>query len=330
MFGAAKMQDKTSTHNLEDISSLYSGNIPVLFLVWIRPDLAGKVFSQIRKARPKRLYVAIDGPRNEKDKELIEKTLEVLDVDWDCEVKYLKRDKNLGCKVAVAEAVTWFFENEEMGIILEDDCYPDLSFFPYCEDLLIKYKDDTRIMSIGGYGGYNPNAKYSYDFTKHFGCWGWASWRRAWKYFDINMSDFELFEEEKAIERYVVNVFDRVNLNHNFSLHSSHDQTTWDWIWAYNIYCQNALCIFPSVGMIENIGLYSADAAHAPCIKESTKAHCMKFPIRHPHFIGVYPSYNRSEVINSCFKLAKRKVFRIVSNLIPDKKLRQRVRNMVN
>ncbi len=308
----------------------FSGDIPVLFLVWVRPELAAKVFSQIRKAQPKRLYVALDGPRNEKDEELIKKTLEVIKVDWDCDVKYLKRDKNLGCKVAVAEAITWFFENEEMGIILEDDCYPDLSFFPYCEELLNRFKDDTRIMSIGGYGGYWPDAKYSYDFTKHFGVWGWASWRRAWKYFDIDMSDFALFEEEKAIERYVVNVFDRVNLNHNFSLHASHDQTTWDWIWCYNIYCQNALCISPTVGMIENIGFDSDNAAHEADSKASLKANKMEFPLRHPHFIGVNPSFNRSEVFKSCLKLVKRKFFRLISNLIPEKKMRQRVRNMVN
>ena len=118
----------------------FSGDIPVLFLVWVRPELAAKVFSQIRKAQPKRLYVALDGPRNEKDEELIKKTLEVIKVDWDCDVKYLKRDKNLGCKVAVAEAITWFFENEEMGIILEDDCYPDLSFSRIVKNCLIDSK----------------------------------------------------------------------------------------------------------------------------------------------------------------------------------------------
>ncbi len=323
------MQNLQLNQDYEDSINLYSGNTPVLFLVWIRPELAEKVFSQIRKAKPKRLYVAIDGPRNEDDKILIEKTLDVIKVDWDCDVKYLKRDKNLGCKVAVAEAITWFFENEEMGIVLEDDCYPDLSFFPYCENLLNKYKDDTRIMSIGGYGGYSPNAKYSYDFSKTFGVWGWASWRRAWKYFDIDMSDFKLFEQEKAINRYVINVFDRVNLEHQFKLHASHCQNTWDWIWAYNIYTQNALCIIPSVGMIENIGLYSDAATHDSEIKSSMSAHAMAFPLRHPHFIGVYSSFNESRVLPSYLKLVKRKFFRLVSNLILDKKMRQRVRNCV-
>ena len=304
----------------------FSGNIPVLFLVWIRPELTKKVFSQIRKAKPKRLYVAIDGPRNDDDKKLIEKTLEVITVDWDCEVKYLKRDKNLGCKVAVSEALTWFFEQEEMGIVLEDDCYPDLSFFPYCEELLIKYKDDTRIGSISGYGNNIPNSKYSYDFSKHFGCWGWASWRRAWKYFDINMSDFDLFLEENAIEKFIIDEWQKYTLLDMFKRHASHNETSWGWIFTYCLYCQNALIIYPNTNMIENIGINVDNSAHRADDGLTTfKLSKMHFPMKHPHFIGVYNSWNK----HNYTKFFLIKTFRLLSNLMPTKGLRHKVRYFI-
>lgn len=304
-------------------------DIPILFLNWIRADITEQTFAQIRSIKPKRLYIAFDGPRNEDERRLIEKTKSVINIDWDCEVKYLLREKNLGCKVAVAEAISWFFENEEMGIILEDDCYPDLSFFPYCRELLYKYKDDTRIMTISGYNGSNSDQKYSYRFEKGFCCWGWATWRRAWKYFDINMSDFVLFEEEKAINKYVVDVYDRIRLGHIFKLHASHNQSTWDWIFYYNIYCQNGLCISPYNNMIKNIGLYSELAAHEPCGQCCDTLKPMAFPLKHPHFIGPEPYYNNSNVFKSCIKLVIRKICRILSNVMPTKKLQSRLRNLM-
>lgn len=319
------MQNLQLNQDYEDSINLYSGNTPVLFLVWIRPELAEKVFSQIRKAKPKRLYVAIDGPRNEDDKILIEKTLDVIKVDWDCDVKYLKRDKNLGCKVAVAEAITWFFENEEMGIVLEDDCYPDLSFFPYCENLLNKYKDDTRIGSISGYGNC-LSAKYSYDFVKQFGCWGWASWRRAWKYFDINMSDFDLFLEENAIEKYVNDKWKRIQLLRMFKRHATHKETSWAWIFSYCLYCQNALIIYPNSNMIENIGINGVNSTHiADSGGGSLKLSAMHFPMMHPHFIGVNSFCDRTNYI----KYLTGNFFRLLSNLMPTIALRHKVRYFI-
>jgi len=169
---------------------------PVLFLVFNRLDTTKKVFQVIKKAKPPRLYIAADGPRETKEGEA-ERVKAVRDyvmsnMDWECEVKTLFREKNLGCGKAVSEAITWFFENEEMGIILEDDCLPTQSFFWFCEELLIRYKHEEKIMQING-SSFLPNIdiKESYFFSKYNHIWGWASWRRAWKHFHMQYPNWE-------------------------------------------------------------------------------------------------------------------------------------------
>jgi hypothetical protein len=130
-------------------------NTAVLFLVFNRLDVTKQVFQAIRQAKPPRLYIAADGARKNKEGEAA-KVIAVRDhvlesIDWDCEVKTLFREENLGCKYAVSGAIDWFFEQEEMGIILEDDCLPSQSFFWFCEELLLRYKGDMRVGHIAGY-----------------------------------------------------------------------------------------------------------------------------------------------------------------------------------
>ena len=163
-------------------------------MVFNRPDTTAQVFETIRQAKPARLYVAADGARKEKDGEL-ERVAMVREiattVDWPCEVKTLFQDKNLGCKNAVSSAISWFFEHEEQGIILEDDCLPSADFFDFCENNLEKYRSDTRIMMIAG-TNYLPseNLRVPFFFSEHFIIWGWATWRRAWQLYDLEMSSW--------------------------------------------------------------------------------------------------------------------------------------------
>jgi hypothetical protein len=179
----------------------------VLFLVFNRLDTTKRVFAEIRKARPKQLFIASDGPRKNKpgEKEIVEKVRKyVLDnIDWKCELKTLFRKKNLGCKYAVSGAIDWFFENVEQGIILEDDCLPSQRFFKFCEELLEKYGDDERIMSISGY---NPLGKFeigeSYLFSKYPRIWGWATWRRAWIMEDLKLKDCQDIKKKGNLEKY--------------------------------------------------------------------------------------------------------------------------------
>lgn len=136
-----------------ELNHNYKVSTPILFLVFNRPDTTRKVFEKIRQIKPQKLYIAADGPRKDIVAEKIkceEVRSIVTEVDWECEVETLFRDNNLGCKCAVGNAITWFFKHEEMGIILEDDCLPDPTFFKFCEELLEKYRFDSRVMSISG------------------------------------------------------------------------------------------------------------------------------------------------------------------------------------
>ncbi|MBA7476353.1 hypothetical protein ES707_11738 [subsurface metagenome] len=236
---------------------------PVLFLIFNRPVITYKVFKKIKNVKPKKLYIAADGPRenNINDKVNCKKAREVINkIDWDCEVKTLFRDKNLGFPLAISLAIDWFFKNEEMGIILEDDCLPDPSFFYFCQELLQKYKDDARIMMISGFN-YLINSleiRESYFFSNYYCIWGWATWRRAWKLYDIEMKNWDYFKEnnnlvwiykDKRLAEYVYSL-----------IQSTYDGfiDTWDVQWFFTCITQNGLSIVPSVNLISNIGWIGA------------------------------------------------------------------------
>ena len=165
-------------------------NTPILLIIFKRKDTALKVLETIKEVKPKKLYIAADGWRNEEEKIKCIDTREAVlkAADWECEVKTLFQDKNLGCCNGVSKAITWFFDNEEQGIILEDDIIAENSFFYYCEKLLDYYKDNEQIMHIAGDSPLDRKVgEASYYFATVQHCWGWASWRRAWKYYDSTM-----------------------------------------------------------------------------------------------------------------------------------------------
>jgi len=239
---------------------------PVLFLIFNRPDTTQKVFNAIRQAKPKQLFVAADGPREgiEGEKEKCEQAKKIIEqVDWNCEVKTLFRDNNLGCKIAISSAIDWFFENVEEGIILEDDCLPSQSFFWFCQELLEYYRDDTRIMTISGtnfqFG--KMRGEGSYYFSKYVHAWGWAGWRRSWRHYDVDIKSFEKFKTENRIN----NIF-RIKQQQKywtkvFQLVHEGKIDTWDYQWAYSCFINNGLCIMPNVNLVSNIG-FGIDSTH--------------------------------------------------------------------
>lgn len=239
-------------------------NIPVLFLVFNRPDTTTQVWNVLRQIRPRKLYIAADGPRPHKNNEA-EKVAQVRKItqpDWECEVTYWFQETNLGCRNHVSQAITKFFEYEECGIILEDDCLPVLSFFPFCERLLIHYKDDTRIMHISGdnfqHGVQRGNASYYFSRFNHI--WGWATWRRAWKLYNVNMPDFPEFCHQNSLKNIFSNPMIRLPWYQNFyDVYSGKD--TWDFQWTYTIWKNNGLAILPQNNLITNIG-FGAEATH--------------------------------------------------------------------
>ena len=209
-------------------------------------------------------------------------------VDWDCEVKTLFRDKNLGCKIAISSAIDWFFEHEEMGIILEDDCLPHPTFFRFCEELLEKYRDDERIAIISGnnfqFGRKRTN--YSYYFSRYPHIWGWASWRRAWKNYDVDMKIWseirngnwlqDLFKDKKSVQ-YWANIFEKT---YQGKINS------WDYMWTFSCWIQNALTVIPNVNLISNIG-FGLDASHTKATTKLSNISTspIEFPLKHPNFI---------------------------------------------
>jgi hypothetical protein len=231
---------------------------PVLFLVFKRLDTTKQVFEQIRKAKPPRLYIAADGPRahvkGEKEKVKAVREYVLSNIDWKCEVKTLFRDKNLGCGKAVSEAITWFFENEDQGIILEDDTVPSLSFFWFCEELLDTYKDDKRIWHIGGCnfqdGRKRGDGDYYFSVYNHI--WGWASWSDRWKYYDFKLEKIEtdmfirkIFSSKKEI-KYWCRIF--------WKMKSENPIDTWDYQWTFTMWFYDGVAILPNVNMVSNIG----------------------------------------------------------------------------
>jgi len=240
----------------------------VLFLIFNRLNTTRQVFEAIRQAQPRRLYIASDGPRLEcegEEKKVQEVRSYILGkIDWNCEVKTLFREKNLGCGVAVSNAIDWFFEFEETGIILEDDVLPDQSFFPFCEKLLQKYKDNSQIMIISGnyFAGEINRPPSSYYFSRYPHTWGWATWRRAWRCNDRQMTKWPELKKTKFLRQvadgdkyftlYWSIIFDMI--------HAGTDDI-WDYHFIFASFVNNGISIMPSKNLVKNIG-FIADATH--------------------------------------------------------------------
>lgn len=265
---------------------------PILFLIFNRPDTTQIVFDRIREIQPKKLYVSADAPRKDRPGE-IEKCIQtrsIIDqVDWECEIKTLFRENNLGCKLSVSDAISWFFREEEYGIILEDDCLPDLSFFPFCEELLIKYKDDNRIGHIGG-NCFLPNiisSNLSYDFCSITHIWGWATWKRVWENVDI---DFPFWKKAKNNRSFLFcNKWEEIYFSSFISDALTHRNglNPWAVFYYYSLRLQHQLSIYPSVNLVTNIGLGDANATHTT--KSSKKLYIpsqqILFPLQHPMYV---------------------------------------------
>ena len=238
-------------------------NTPVLFLIFNRPETTAEVFSVIKTVKPPRLYIAADGPREERKEEadLCNKTRAfVLNaIDWECEVHTLFRETNLGCGLAVSEAITWFFSQEEMGIILEDDCVPASSFFDFCEVLLYKYQYEERVMMISGLSFFSQNdiARFKSDYFVHRlgSIWGWASWKRAWAKYN-----FYIFDYDKNVYQLISNPFVRNHFNSMTERAIQSNSYTWDVQWTYAIMKNNGLTVSPLKNFIRNIGYVGTHA----------------------------------------------------------------------
>jgi hypothetical protein len=265
---------------------------PIAFLIFNRPETTAEVFESIRRAKPAKLLIVADGPRTDRAGEAEKCALAraIIDrVDWNCEVLTNYSDVNLGCRERISSGLKWVFDTVEEAIILEDDCVPHPTFFPYCEELLDRYKDDERVMVISGQKSQIQyhRTQYSYSFSRYFHVWGWASWRRAFQNFDARLdlwpeirdSDFlkDLLIDERTV-KYWSDIFQGVfdgKIN------------TWDYQWLFACWIRSGLMILPSVNLISNIGC-TVEATHTvntnhPNANDPTEA--ITLPLRHPPFV---------------------------------------------
>jgi hypothetical protein len=267
---------------------------PVLFLVFNRPDLTALVMEAIRAARPPRLYVAADGPRDHPgESDTCEEVRRIATaVDWDCEVCTLFHDRNLGCREAVSGAITWFFNTEEAGIILEDDCLPSSDFFRYCTELLNRYRTDSRIMAICGSSYADPGPHYdaSYYFSYYADMWGWATWRRAWGFYDRDLARWPQFRTRRGLD--VISAgraWHEAYWTDNFEAARLGRMECWGYQWIYTVIEQGGLACYPVRNLTSNLG-FRPDATHTiaqdpeNCVTPAANLphQPLDFPLVHP------------------------------------------------
>lgn len=256
---------------------------PILLLVFKREDTTKRVFDQIKKIKPKDLYIVADGPRNDQEKINTDKVRAIFnDIDWECNFHKNFSEKNLGCKNRVSSGITWFFENVEKGIILEDDTLPHLSFFNYCEEMLNKYENDYQVLHINGSNFLSKQKKSNtYRFSHLFNIWGWATWRRAWNLYDIDLNGYNFICKHKELSYQFPN-------NYKYFMPLLKDvyegkNNTWDVQWAISCHMNMGISVEPNTNLITNIG-FGEDGTHTfhekgKSIKTSEG---FNFPIEHP------------------------------------------------
>ena len=237
----------------------------VALFVFNRPGPTARVFAAIRAARPSRLFVVGDGPRREfpEDNTLCRQTREVVSaVDWPCEVEYRYSDENLGCGRRVSSGLDPIFDTVPEAIILEDDCMPDPSFFPFAAAMLARYRDDPRVGMIAGTNYFSdPARRESYFFSRYFAVWGWAGWRRAWEHYDYEMASWPSISERggfaglicnPGVLEYLHDAFDRVHAG---------EVDAWDLRWVHACLMQASLCVVPRVNLVSNVGISGTHGA---------------------------------------------------------------------
>lgn len=262
---------------------------PVVLLIFNRPNTTRKVFEAVREARPKQMFVIADGARVNRpdDVEKCKAARAVVEqIDWPCELFTDFSDGNLGCGWRPATGITSVFDKVERAIILEDDCLPHPDFFRFCEALLEKYRDDERVMHIGGSNFLFGRARIeeSYYFSRYPLCWGWATWRRAWRHFDFEMRKWPLLRQTEWLDQYLddrraswywTRLFDYV--------HAEGKPHIWDYQWVLSCWLRNGLCITPNANLISNIG-YGKEATHTRRRSRFAEVprEAIGFPLHHP------------------------------------------------
>jgi hypothetical protein len=266
---------------------------PVAFIIFNRPELTERVFAAIARARPEKLFVIADGPRPglDGDVERCAAARAVVErVDWPCEISRNYSDMNLGCARRPASGLQWVFEQVEEAIFLEDDCVPGPAFFPYCEELLERYRADERVMHISGNQFVTPRpTPFSYSFSRYPLSWGWATWRRAFQHYDYHIPLWpqlkqtgwlqDILGDERAVALWT-RIFDDTVANNDHI-------TWWDFQWVFACWTQCGLSILPHVNLVSNVG-FGSGATHTTSATDrlaNVPVGELPVPLRHPNYV---------------------------------------------
>jgi hypothetical protein len=266
---------------------------PVVFLIFNRPDVTSRVFDAIRRVRPTKLLVVADGPRTSRpgEDQLCASARRIIEsIDWRCELLRNYSDQNMGCGRRVSSGLTWAFEQVESAIILEDDCAPSSSFFAFCAELLDRYHDDPRVMSITGNNFQHgiKRGRASYYFSRFPHIWGWATWRRSWQGYDFSLSEWAALRETDWLKSFAQNLMMEAFWRNGFDSVAEGRLDTWDYQWVFHFWKNNGLTATPNANLVTNIG-FRSDATHTTLSDELMviPSENLKLPLKHPKKVRI-------------------------------------------
>jgi hypothetical protein len=279
---------------------------PVLLVAWRRPELTRRVIASIRTYAPDQMYVACDGPNPQRqgEQDKVNETRRVIDseINWPCKIYRRYSETNQGCRLGVSSAISWFFENVEEGIIIEDDCLPNIGFYNFCENLLNRYRDNDKVCCISGnnFQGGAWRSDGSYYFSRYNHCWGWASWRKAWDAYDAELEGWKSIRQTKKIREIFSNPIEAEywsKLCDSMLFQGIPD--TWDIRWFIGCALHSRLTAIPNRNMVVNIG-FGEDATHCTTYRISMFAEHADGPIEHPTFVLRHPYADEVTFNNLC------------------------------
>lgn len=291
-------------------SASNASDLSVLLIFFARPDTFEKVFEKVRAAKPKQLFLACDGPREGRPED-IEKTAACKkiaeNIDWDCEVHRRYSEVNLGCGEGPQQAITWAFSHTESLVVLEDDCVPHDSFFPYMSEMLAHYRDDTRIGVISGFNHFADwdCGDYSCFYAKMGPLAGaWGSWKRVWQGYDYALQSVNdpliqrLLQGEITFSRAKKGKL-KVWQKTAARVENGEKLSYWDHQFLYLKYMQSYLAVVPRFSLVSNIGLGDG-ATHSvstgnpmPTIFFAPERH-LEFPLKYPPFVLCDRAYDNT------------------------------------
>ena len=268
-----------------------SMDTPLLLIAWRRPHTLRQVINAIRPIAPSLVFVACDGPNIDRPGEFenVAATRAVIEseIDWPCHIERLYSDVNQGCRLGVSRAITWFFEQVEEGIILEDDCVPHPDFFLYCTTLLERYRSDTRVWCVSGNNFQNGHWRGdgSYYFSRYNHCWGWATWRRCWQHYDAGLSQWPTLRSSGLL----TSIFhDRLERNYWLRiwqrLLDQGKPDSWAYRWTFTCLVNGGLSALPNRNLVTNVG-FGSDATHTTGRPINTAIAEGIDPYQHPSFL---------------------------------------------